>query len=280
MPRRLTEKQVRFITEVVEDPTDHTEAARRAGYKHPNVQSAQLMNRPRVAAEIERRLRLKRKDCGIDSMVAIENLAEVAMFDPIELVNDDGSPRDLRELPEHVRRAVRKIEFRKEYGANGVLIRREVVATEVCGKLKAWEQIAKLLGLNREKAGNINVNIGDQQTNNVSAVVMSDAEINTAAIAIIRAAQRGGGGSRLGIEQRLATVGGGVADEASKEQSPGSSGSILDTPGDATSSGGDIPGPVAEECPPVPDGPDSPFMLPPIREDDHLRRSGVEEGTT
>jgi|TARA_R100001530_G_C4303691_1_gene151172 phage terminase small subunit len=61
--QKLTDKQRTFVYEYVVNQVSGTEAARRAGYKHPNVRAAELLNdKPYVADRINQfRLELQRK---------------------------------------------------------------------------------------------------------------------------------------------------------------------------------------------------------------------------
>ena len=61
--QKLTDKQRTFVYEYVVNQVSGTEAARRAGYKHPNVRAAELLNdKPYVAERINQfRLELQRK---------------------------------------------------------------------------------------------------------------------------------------------------------------------------------------------------------------------------
>ena len=61
--QKLTDKQRTFVYEYVVNQVSGTEAARRAGYKHPNVRAAELLHdKPYVADRIKQfRLELQRK---------------------------------------------------------------------------------------------------------------------------------------------------------------------------------------------------------------------------
>ena len=71
--QKLTDKQRTFVYEYVVNQVSGTEAARRAGYKHPNVRAAELLNdKPYVAERINQfRLELQRK-----YEVTYENIVE------------------------------------------------------------------------------------------------------------------------------------------------------------------------------------------------------------
>jgi phage terminase small subunit len=61
--QKLTDKQRTFVYEYVVNQVSGTEAARRAGYRHPNVRAAELLNdKPYVSERINQfRLELQRK---------------------------------------------------------------------------------------------------------------------------------------------------------------------------------------------------------------------------
>ena len=238
--RRFTEKQQAFIDAMEENPYNQAAAARKAGYKHPIAVGCQLMDmaeHPDVAREVERRLRAKRKDCGIDTRKAVEELSHIALFDPLDLVNEDGTPKDLREMPIEVRKAVRSFDFRTIHDKEGRVIERKVIVKECYGKLDAWNQIAKLLGLNRERPI-VNIN----QTTVENVVVMTDVERLQALRAIYRAAQRRGA---VGAEKLLAEVpGGGRAEDSNGEGDAARP--VLGPAGAADEDGGDRSGRVAD----------------------------------
>lgn len=250
--RRLTEMELAFISAMEADPSNQMEAARKAGYKQPRIKASQLMAKPKIAEEVERRLRARRKDFGIDTQEAVKHLAEIAMFDPIALVNNDGSPKDLRDMPPEVRRAVKDIEFRPVHDKDGKVKRWQVRVTECYGKLSAWEQIAKLLGLNRERPV-VNQFAGDQNVQ-ANVLVLTDEQRIQALRSIVSAAQRGG--ATRDARQRIAELGGNGLGPDSPRQGD-AIGPVLGGARAADGGRGDAAGPVAEGLPAEPGGQDS-----------------------
>ena len=110
-----------WIAKYLKDMNE-TRAAQAAGYSHPAVTAAKLLNPnlyPHVAAAVEEGLAKKREECRIEARRVVMALLPIAEFDPLDLVNEDDSPKDLRDVPEHVRRAVKDVvvEEQRDAGA-------------------------------------------------------------------------------------------------------------------------------------------------------------------
>jgi hypothetical protein len=80
-PKPLSRKQRVFVEEYLKC-WNATEAARRAGYKHPNVQGPRLLVNVSIQQAIE--TRLSELKMGADEVLI--RLAEQARFDPLEFV--------------------------------------------------------------------------------------------------------------------------------------------------------------------------------------------------
>ena len=82
----LTEIQDAFISHLVLDGCNPTEAARRAGYSHPNVRAYELLRKPHVAEEIRKR----------QTRLLEGDLANVALRTLREVMEDQAAPASAR----------------------------------------------------------------------------------------------------------------------------------------------------------------------------------------
>lgn len=108
----LTDLQEAFCQEYVKDP-HATRAAITAGYSEKNARfiAYDLKQKP----AIQKRLRelqnkaYKRNAMAIDEAVSI--LADIARTNVTDLLDDEGNPRPLHEVPQHARHAIEEVEF-------------------------------------------------------------------------------------------------------------------------------------------------------------------------
>ncbi len=91
----LTPKQVRFREHYLAS-WNATEAARVAGYKHPNQQGPELLKNPQIAAAIAERL----EDAAMSADEVLARLTKIARGDLGQYINEDGD-LDLMRLKEN-----------------------------------------------------------------------------------------------------------------------------------------------------------------------------------
>lgn len=108
----LTALQERFCQEYVKDP-NASRAALRAGYspESSKQRAYELKQKPEVEARIRELYDdfHKRNHMKIDEAVSI--LADIARTNITDLIDDDGLPRPLQDVPQHARHAIEEIEF-------------------------------------------------------------------------------------------------------------------------------------------------------------------------
>lgn len=111
--------------------------------------SKELLRIPLIKEEIDKRLFSHSKKVDLTSEDAKRVLKEIIDFDPIELVNSDtGVPRELRDIPKPIRRALAGIDV-----VTSVIGDDETIKTykfKFHNKLQATDQLHKLLGLYAE----------------------------------------------------------------------------------------------------------------------------------
>lgn len=148
--RGLTQKQVRFVQEMMIDP-NATNAAIKAGYSKTSAysQGCTLLKNPKVSAELQR---LRDERAGRKSITADDVLAELGLvafsdvlnhfrFDPLtgEVTVTEGAP-------EGISRAVSSVEFTTHYDRDGEPIKTQA-KFRVWPKVDALKLVATHLGM-------------------------------------------------------------------------------------------------------------------------------------
>lgn len=144
---------------------DATRAAIAAGYAEPSAdqRGAVLLQRPDVAAEIERLNTIASAGAIVSRQAVLEELGRLAMFDIGKLYHKDGTPKQIHEVDEDTRRALLEHNIAvDEFGNRSVKVIN-------AGKVKALELLAKHFGILEQKQGetgpkiSIDINFGDAQ---------------------------------------------------------------------------------------------------------------------
>lgn len=138
-----------FCHEYIKD-FNGTRAAREAGSKCPAVYATGQLKKPLVSAYLGKLLqeRMWRSDISADRVV--EELVAIAMFDPAEMFDEDGTLLPLPDMPPHVRRALAgcDVEVRTTTDEEGNTITQTAIAKIKSNpKLPALELLAKHLGM-------------------------------------------------------------------------------------------------------------------------------------
>lgn len=143
----LDGKEQRFVLEYVEC-LNATAAARVShGIKDARRYGYKVLHRPDVKAAITAGLREQQDRTDNNADRVIRELMAVAYADPRQLVDDDGNPLPLRELPAAVARTVASIEFERETIAVGEksTTRTRVLRYRLVPKTPAIELLGKRL---------------------------------------------------------------------------------------------------------------------------------------
>lgn len=143
----LTDKQRRFVDEYLVD-LNATQAAKRAGYKDPNI-GRQLITKNNVAEEIRKRKKELSEKTGITQEMVLREYAKIAFFDPRKLFQDNGQPKDVTMLDDDTAGALAGLDVLEEYEGSGR--DREFVGYtkkyKIADKLRALDALGKHLGL-------------------------------------------------------------------------------------------------------------------------------------
>lgn len=142
MANPLSPRQLAFIDSYLET-SDGTKAAKSAGYsnKTAHVQASQLLRHPSIAAEIARRRRPIEKKSQLTAERVIQELSNLAFFDPASMYDEDGKLLKVKDMPEATRRAIAGIE---EDLVKGTKLR-------ISSKLGSLELAAKILQLVKQE---------------------------------------------------------------------------------------------------------------------------------
>ena len=107
----LTPKQQRFVEEYLID-LNATQAAIRAGYseKTAKVIAAQNLSKLNVQEAIEEAQNKRQEQTQIDAAYVLKRLVEIDQMDVLDIMDDDGNVKPLREWPKIWRQYISNIE--------------------------------------------------------------------------------------------------------------------------------------------------------------------------
>jgi len=144
----LTIKQERFAYEYVING-GNASAAYRSAYDADNMKpetinkrASELLLDGKITGRIEhiRAKARERNDIKLDRV--IQEIAATAFLDPIEVFNDDWTPKTLSEIEEQARRAI--VGIKKRVVAGEVI--EETIEVKLADKLAALDKLMKHLG--------------------------------------------------------------------------------------------------------------------------------------
>lgn len=144
----MTPKQEAFVNEYLID-LNATQAAVRAGYSEKTAYSAggRLLKDPVIADAIAAARGDRSERTAVTADRVLEEYAALALYDPADIGNADiTGPKDIKKLPEHVRRAI--VGWSWDRNGNFTL--------KLSPKTPSLDAIAKHLGMFREQ---IDVNL-------------------------------------------------------------------------------------------------------------------------
>jgi phage terminase small subunit len=155
MAQELTKKQEFFIAEYLVD-LNATRAAVAAGYakRGAAVTGSRLLRNAKVAQRIAPKhgQRLEKLEISADRVVA--EIGRIAFFDPRKLFNEDGSPRDIKDLDDDTASAVAGLEVVELFdGSEGDQkhVTGLMKKIKLADKLKALELAGRYLKLFTDK---------------------------------------------------------------------------------------------------------------------------------
>ena len=107
----LTPKQQRFVEEYLID-LNSTQSAIRAGYsaKTAAVIGAENLIKPNIAKAIQEAQNKRTEQTQIDSAYVLKRLVEIDQMDVLDIMDDDGNVKPLRDWPKIWRQYISNIE--------------------------------------------------------------------------------------------------------------------------------------------------------------------------
>ena len=140
--RPLTLRQKRFLKYYIQDPTNASEAARKAGYspKTANTIAHQLLHNPLLLPHLEKIAKKNEFDYGLDASDVLSKLEAIAEMNIFDFVNINAgrsiTVKDPQDLPH-------------EYGQFVRTIKETMHGIEISfyDKIKCLELLAKIKGL-------------------------------------------------------------------------------------------------------------------------------------
>lgn len=141
---KLTDQQELFCREYIID-LNATRSAIRAGYseKTADVQGSRLLTNVKVTERI-RELNSKRMDrVEVTADTVLKNLYEIATLDIVDVLNDDGSVKNVSEWPESWRKGVSGLDVTTMIKGSDDPVHFITKAIKGIDRLKAWELIGK-----------------------------------------------------------------------------------------------------------------------------------------
>lgn len=140
----LTPKQKRFVAEYLID-LNATAAAKRAGYKDPNI-GRQLITKNSVSDAIQKAILDRQERTEITQDMVIRETAKLAFFDIRKLFDENGKPLGISELDGDTAAALVGLDVQdiKDAGSGDFL--GYVKKYKMADKIKALELLGKHLG--------------------------------------------------------------------------------------------------------------------------------------
>lgn len=137
-------RKVKFIHNYLSNGGNAKAAAMEAGYTEATAEKAaiRLLGDAAVSAAIQEQLNKERTKYAITKDRLIQELTCIALSDPKDMYNADGTLMRIVDMPEHARRAIGgvKLQFNKAGAA--------VPEIQLRDKIAAITTIAKMLGYN------------------------------------------------------------------------------------------------------------------------------------
>lgn len=157
----LTPQQNLFVQALLASQNfNGTEAARAAGYKTPSQAANKLMKQPQINAAIGKAIHERMQNSKITAARVLEELAHIAFSDIRNILEPDGSFRQIGSLDDATARAISEIDIKVDMDEVGNS--KTTAKVRFAPKLQALELIMKHLGmlqgnLKIEHAGSVDI---------------------------------------------------------------------------------------------------------------------------
>ena len=109
---KISAESVRMALFIAEYPKDlnATQAAKRAGYKWPDKLGPRLLQHPAVAAAIGLLVQERLENAKLTVDRTLEEVRRIAFFDPINVFENNGTVRQIIDIPPEARACIASIE--------------------------------------------------------------------------------------------------------------------------------------------------------------------------
>lgn len=158
---KLTPQQNIFVQALLASQNfNGTEAARAAGYKTPSQAANKLMKQPQINAAIGKAINERMNTSKITAARVLEELSYIAFSDIRQILEPDGSFRQIGSLDDATARAISEIDIKVDMDELGNS--KTTAKVRFASKLQALELIMKHLGmlqgnLKIEHAGSVDI---------------------------------------------------------------------------------------------------------------------------
>ena len=145
----LTVTELHFVECMLASKTfNAVEAAKMVGFKNPSAAAKNMMKKPKVKNLLDKMVQKRSRTFEAKSHEILEQLAQVALRDPIDFCNEDGLiiTDDLRNIPAHARQTIDGLEVKQDLDREGLVVG-QTVKLKLVPKLGAIELLMKHLGM-------------------------------------------------------------------------------------------------------------------------------------
>lgn len=151
--KKITPLQQKFISEYMVDQNAtqaYLRASPKVGEESARRLGAKLLTNVDIKAETQRRMDVLLDKVEITAQRILEEIVHTATFDPKEMFDEAGNLLHIKDMPEHVRRAIGTVKVRREFNGEtdsetGAKIYDTIYEVKQHDKLKGLE----LLGRNK-----------------------------------------------------------------------------------------------------------------------------------
>lgn len=146
---KLTAQQQLFVLELSNsEKYNLTEAAKNAGYLSPATAGSKLLQNPSILAAVGKAFQDRIWRLELSSDRVLKELQAIAFFNPKEMLDANGDIMELKDMPEHVARAIQSHKGKVITTKEGSIAYFDIKFQD---KLKALELIMRHMGMLDER---------------------------------------------------------------------------------------------------------------------------------
>ncbi len=188
--------QERYLIELLSAGFSLSTSLVKSGIKFASAKEklSELRKKPAFVALLETRKVEVAEECVVSKDRVIREIADIAFSDITDYYDDNGSPRKLKDIPGHARRAVRTIESKMNDQGKPML-----KGYDLHSKMEALSQLSRNMGYINDNA-NVSIELNLKE--------LTDAEL-IARLSALRAGRDGNVGAGVGattIDQKASVV--------------------------------------------------------------------------